>query len=118
MVSISFVKKPEAQPKQIQVQVAPAAERKQVEAARRRKTRRKLSSEVRWGGSEGSAGSPTFLREPGCYASAAKGQDEDGDEWEIDEPEGVVVEMRGEDGADGGAEEEGDHDEGESAEFS
>jgi HSP20 family protein len=32
VVSISFAKKPEAQPKQIQVQVAPAAERKQVEA--------------------------------------------------------------------------------------
>jgi HSP20 family protein len=32
VVSISFAKKAEAQPKQIQVQVAPAAEKKQVEA--------------------------------------------------------------------------------------
>jgi hypothetical protein len=49
--------------------------------------------------------------------SAAKGQDEDGDEWEIDEPEGVVEEMRREDGAGGGAEEESEDDAGEFAKF-
>jgi len=53
----------------------------------------------------------------GCCLSSAEGQGEDGDEREIDEPEGVVVEMRREDGAGDGAAEEGEDDAGEFAEF-
>ena len=58
-----------------------------------------------------------FLVCLGRSVSAVEGEDEDGDEREIDEPEGVVVEMRGEDGAGDGAAEEGEDDAGKFAEF-
>jgi len=51
----------------------------------------------------------------GCRA--AKGEDQDSYQRQIDKPEGVVVEMRREDGADGCSREEGEDDAGEFAEL-
>ena len=53
----------------------------------------------------------------GFCLNSANGQDEDDDEREIDEPEGVVVEMLREDGSCGGAGKEGKDDAGKFAEF-
>ena len=53
-----------------------------------------------------------FLAWLGRSVSALQGEDEDGYQWEIDEPEGVVVEMRREDGSGGGTGKEGEDDAG------
>ena len=58
-----------------------------------------------------------FLSGLRFLVSAAEGEDQDGDEWQVDDPEGVVVEMRREDGSSGSAGKEGEDDAGEFAEL-